>query len=341
MNKLFLKTLCLLGSVMITSLVYADVPGYHVIKKIKIGGEGGWDYVSIDSGARRLYISRSTHVVVVDIQTDKVVGDIANTQGVHGIALASSLNRGYTSNGKENTATIFDLKTLAVIKKVPTGKNPDAILYDPASQTVFTFNGGSKDATVFDAISGVVVSTIALGGKPEFAATNSKGKVFVNIENTSEVVEIDSQKDVILNRFSLKPGEEPSGMGLDALHDRVFSGCHNNLMTVLDGMSGKMIATVPIGSGVDANIFDPVTDLAFSSNGDGTLTVVKESSGTYSVAEVVQTQLGARTMALDTLTHTIYLPTAEFAPVAKPTTDAPRPRPKPIKDTFVILVVGK
>jgi YVTN family beta-propeller protein len=332
------KTILLLCGLVIGLNAYAAEPGYHVIKKLPLGGEGGWDYLTVDNAARRLYISRSTHVMVVDLETDKLAGDIPNTSGVHGIAIAEELNRGFTSNGRANTSTIFDLKTLKAIGEVKTGTNPDSILYDPASKKVFTFNGRSNDTTVFDAATGEVAKTIKLGGKPEFCAANGKGKVYVNIENTSEVVEIDSQKLEVTKRFSLKPGEGPSGMGFDAEHQRIFSGCNNKMMTILNAESGKVISTVAIGQGVDGNGFDPATGLAFSSNGDGTLTVVKESSpGNFEVAETVKTERGARTMTIDPKTHNIYLPTAQFPP----TPEGSRQRPAPIKDSFVILVVGK
>ena len=280
--------------------------------------------------------------MVIDIDTDKVVGDIADTPGVHGIAIASELSRGFTSNGRANTATIFDLKTLKVLGQVKTGENPDAILYDPASKRVFTFNGRSKDATVFEAASGEVASTITLGGKPEFTAADGKGKVYVNVEDTSEVVEIDSRKLSLTKRYSLKPCKEPTGMGLDAEHHRVYSGCHNKVMTILDTDTGKVIATMPIGEGVDGNGFDPKTGLAFSANGDGTLTVVRESSpGKFEVVETVTTQHGSRTMAIDPKTHNIYLPAAQFSPQTTSTAEGSRPRPKMIKDSFAVLVVGK
>ncbi|MGD0821987.1 MAG: YncE family protein [Desulfomonilia bacterium] len=337
-----MKVFLLFCSLLVGTISYAADPGYHVIKKLQLGGEGGWDDLTVDSAARRLYISRSTHVMVVDIDTDKVVGDIADTPGVHGIAIASELNRGFTSNGRANTATIFDLKTLKVLGRVKTGENPDAILYDPASQRVFTFNGRSKDATVFGAASGEVAGTIALGGKPEFAAADGKGKVYVNMEDTNEVVEIDSRKLAPTKRYSLKPGEEPTGMGLDAEHHRVYSGCHNKVMAILDTETGKVIATVPIGEGVDGNGFDPKTGLAFSSNGDGTLTVVWESSpGRFEVGETVTTQPGSRTMAIDLKTHNIYLPAAQFSPQKASTAEGSRQRPTMIKDSFAVLVVGK
>ena len=342
MKNTFLKVLCLFYVVVVGSIAYAAAPGYHVIKKIQIGGEGGWDYLSIDSEARRLYISRSTHVIVIDIDADKIVGDIPDMPGVHGIAIASELGRGFISCGKSNTAVIFDLKTQRIIRQVKTGTNPDAILYEPTYKKVYTFNGKSDDATVFDAVSGDIKTTIALGGKPEFAAADKKGKVYVNIEDTAEVVEIDGKSLSVSRRFSLKPGEEPTGLGLDKEHHRVFSGCHNKVITVLDVNEGKVIAVVPIGSGVDGNGFDQETGLAFSSNGEGTLTVVKESTpGKFEVAETIPTQRGAHTMAIDAKTHNIYLPTAEFAPALEPTVENQKPRPTQIKDTFVVLVIGK
>jgi DNA-binding beta-propeller fold protein YncE len=319
---------------------YAAESGYHIIKRLPVGGEGGWDYLTVDEAARRLYISRSTHVMVIDLETDKVIGDIPNTAGVHGIAVAPELNRGFTSDGKSDTSTIFDLKTLKVLGKVKTGGNPDAIIYDPASKMVFTFNGRSKDATVFDARSGKVMRTIALGGKPEFSATDGKGKIYVNIETTNEVAEIDSRR--VLRRFPLKPCDEPTGMGLDSKGGRVFSGCHSKIMTVLDTKAGKVIATVPIGEHVDGNGFDSGTGLAFSSNGDGTLTIVGESSpGKFDVMEMVLTQPGSRTMAIDPRTHNIYLPAARFSQPKETAQGTTRPRPVMLKDSFEVLVVGK
>jgi len=336
-----LKIFLLFFGLVLGSVSYAASSGYHVIKTLPLGGEGGWDMLTVDSDARRLYISRSTHVMVVDIDTDKLIGDIPDTPGVHGIAVAPELNRGFISDGRANTATIFDLKTLKVLGQVKTGTNPDAILYDPASRRVFTFNGSSKDATVFDAISSEVLGTIALSGKPEFSTADGHGKVYVNIEDTSEVVEIDSRKLAVMKRSSLKPCEEPTGMGFDPEHHRVFAGCHNKVMVILDAEAGKVLGTLPIGGGVDGNGFDPGTGLAFSSNGDGTLTVVRESSpGNFEVAETVTTQRGARTMATDPKTHRIYLPTAQFSQPPASTPEGSRPRPTMIKDSFAVLVVG-
>ena len=320
----------------------AGSPGYHVSKKLALGGEGGWDYLTVDGAARRLYVSHATHVVVVDLDTGKAIGNIPDTLGVHGIALAPDSNRGFISCGKADTAVIFDLKTLKVLGQVKTGSNPDAILFDSASKRVFTFNGRSKDATALESATGKVVGTLALGGKPEFAAEDGKGKIYVNIEDTSEVVEIDSTKLVVTRRFSIHPGEEPSGLAFDVKNGLVFSGCSNKVMTVLDVKAGKVIATVPIGDGVDGNGFDPGTGLIFSSNGEGTLTVAKESSPRkFEVVETVPTQRGARTMAIDPKTHCVYLPTAQFGPAPAPTPDNPKGRPPLVKDSFEVLVVEK
>jgi YVTN family beta-propeller protein len=338
-----MRTLLLLFcSLFVCTGSYAAGPGYHVVKKLRLGGEGGWDYLTVDSAARRLYISRSTHVIVVDMDTNKIAGDIPDTPGVHGIALAPELTRGFISNGKADTATIFDLNTLKVLGQVKTGTNPDAILYDPATKRVFTFNGRSNDTTVIDAMSAKVLGTIPLGGKPEFAVADDKGKVYVNIEDTSEVVEIDSRELVVIKRSSLKPCEEPTGMAIDTEHHRVFTGCHSKVMAILDTETGRVIAFVPIGEGVDGNGFDRSTGLAFSSNGDGTLTVVREASpGKFEVAETVTTQRGSRTMAIDPKTHNIYLPAAQFAPPPPTAPEAPQPRPVMIKDSFSVLVVGR
>ncbi len=323
------------------AIASAAGPGYHVIEKLQLGGEGGWDYLTVDNAGHRLFVSRGSHVMVVDLATGKLAGDIPGTLGVHGIALAPKLGRGFTSNGRTDNVTIFALDTLKPIGDVKTGKNPDCILFDPASGRVFTFNGRSGDSTAFNAATGVVDGTIPLGGKPEFARSDEAGKIYVNIEDKSEVVEIDSKHLTVLRRFPLQPCEEPSGLALDIKHHHVYSGCHNKIMTVLDTVSGRVIATVPIGAGVDGNGFDPDTGLAFSSNGEGTLTVAGEQSpGKFVVAETVTTERGARTMALDPETHRIYLSTARFGPTPPPTEDQPHPRPALIPDSFVIVVVG-
>ncbi len=316
--------------------------GYHLIKKVHLGGEGGWDYLKVDADARRLYISRGTHVIVVDADSYKVVGDIPDTQGVHGIALAPEFGRGFTSNGRTATVTIFDLKTLSKIGEAKTEEGPDGIIYDPASKRVFTFNGRANSATAIDAATGNVAGSIPLGGRPEFAVADGQGHVYNNLEDKSEEVVIDSKSLKILNRWPLAPCESPSGVAMDQEHRRLFIGCHNQMMAIMDADSGKVVATVPIGRGVDANRFDPATGLAFSSNGDGTLTVVHEDSpDKFTVVDNVQTERGARTMALDTKTHNIFLVTAQFGEAPPPKPGERFSRPPILPDTFELLVFGK
>jgi DNA-binding beta-propeller fold protein YncE len=326
-----------------TFALAAGGPGYHVTNTYKVGGDGGWDYLTADAEARRVYISRGTHVMVMDADSGKSVGDIADTQGVHGIALAPDLGRGFTSNGREGTVTIFDIKTLATGNKVKVGDNPDAILYDPATKRVFTFNGRSQDSTAIDGATGKVLGTIKLDGKPEFAASDAKGEVFVNIEDKSEIQVIDPNKLQVTAKWPLAPCTEPSGLSIDRKNRRLFVGCDNKMMAVVDADSGKVLATPAIGEGVDATTFDPETGLAFASCGvDGVLTVVKEESpDKFSVAETVTTQKGARTLALDARTHNIFVVTAQMGPRPAPTADNPHPRPAIVPDSFVVLVVGK
>ena len=318
-------------------------PGYHVATTYKVGGEGWWDYLTADSDARRVYISRGTHVMVLDADSGKSVGDIPDTQGVHGIALAPELGRGFTSNGREGTVSIFDIKTLATSGKVKVGDNPDAILYDPATKRVFTFNGRSQDSTAIDGASGKVLGTIKLDGKPEFAASDAKGEIFVNIEDKSELVAIDPNKLEVKAKWALAPCTEPSGLSIDRKNRRLFVGCDNKMMAVVDADNGKVLATPAIGEGVDATTFDPETGLAFASCGqDAVLTVVKEESpDKFSVAENVPTKRGARTLALDAKTHNVFVVTADFGPRPEATADNPHPRPAMLPDSFVVLVVGK
>lgn len=323
--------------------VAAAAPGYKVVNTWKVGGDGGWDYLTADAAARRLYISRATHVMVLDLDSGKTVGDIADTPGVHGIALAPELGRGFTSNGREGTVSIFDLKTLATSSKIKVGENPDAILYDPATKRVFTFNGHSQDSTAIDATNGKVLSTIKLDGKPEFAASDGKGGVFVNIEDKSELTSIDASQLTVKKSWPLAPCESPSGLSMDRKNRRLFVGCDNKMMAVVDADSGKVLATPPIGDGVDATTFDDETGLAFAScGGDGVLTVVQEETfGKFNVVQIVPTQKGARTLALDSKTHNVYVVTAQFGPAPAPTADTPHPRRSIVPDSFVVLVVGK
>jgi len=317
--------------------------GYHLIKKITLGGEGGWDYITFDSPTRRLFISRQTKVIVLDVDSEKVVGEIPNTEGVHGIALAPEFNRGFTSNGRAGTVTIFDMKTLAVIDTVQAGTNPDAIVYDPVSKRVFAMNGRSSNSTAIDAATGKVVGTIALSGKPEFAVSDGAGHVYVNIEDKSEMWQIDSQKLTATTHWSLAPCKEPSGLAMDLEHRRLFSGCDNKMVAVVDADTGKVIATPEIGDGVDANGFDPGTGFVFSSNGEsGTLTVIHEDTpDKYTVVENVPTQKSARTMALDPKTHEVFTVAAQFGPRSAATPETPRPRPPILPNSFVVLIYGR
>jgi YVTN family beta-propeller protein len=317
--------------------------GYHIVKKTLIGGEGGWDYLLVDAQARCLYVSHGDRVVVLNADSVTVVGEISKTQGVHGIALAPELGRGFTSNGRTSTVTIFDMKTLKVIKEVPAnGKNPDAILYDPFSKKLFTFNGRSSDASVLDPSTGDTIAAIPMGGKPEFAVTDLKGLIYVNNEDKSEINVVDTKTLKVISHWSLAPGESPSGLAFDMKNHRLFSVCSNKLMVVMDSENGKVIATVPIGSGVDACAYDPETNMVFASNGEGTMTVIhQESPDKYSVIETVATQRGARTMALDLKTHAVFTPSAEYGATPPPTAERPRPRPAIVPNSFVVLQLQK
>jgi len=328
--------------VLMAAAVAASAPGYHLVNTWKLGGEGGWDYLKIDSEARRLYISRATKVVVIDADSGKPVGEIADTPGVHGIALARELGKGFVSNGRENTVSVFDIESLKTLSKVKVGTRPDAILYDPATKRVFTFNAGSQDATAVDAAKGEVVGTIPLGGKPEFAVSDGKGTVFVNLEDKNQLFALDANQLTVKERWPLPGCDEPSGLAFDAKNRRLFVGCGNKVMPIVNADSGKVVATLPIGEGVDATAFDESSGLAFASCGEGVLTVVREESpDKFSVAENVPTQKGARTMALDNKTHQVYTVTAKFGPPAAPTPQQPHPYPSVLPDTFVVLVLGR
>ncbi len=341
MNKQTLPLLaasCLFAPIL-THAAPAAPTQYQLLQKFSPGGEGGWDYLTLDSDARRLYISRGTQVMVLDADTGKSVGNIPDTNGVHGIALAPKLGRGFTSNGRDNTVTIFDIKTLKTIGTVAVGQRPDCILYDPKTQRVFTFNGGSNDATAIEAATGKVAGTIALGGRPEFAVADGEGMLYDNLEDKSEIVALDAGTLTLKARWPLAPAESPSGLAMDTKNRRLFSVCDGGKMTVTDADTGKIVATPTIGNGPDAAGFDAATGLAFSSNGeDGTLTVLHEDSpDTYTAAQTVTTLAGARTMALDTKTHRVYLVTATALPAAPG--DPPRRR-RYAPGSFVVLVFG-
>lgn len=316
--------------------------GYHLVKKVKLRGSGGWDYLEVDPETHRIFISRATHVIVVDPIEGKVVGDIPNTQGVHGIALADNFNKGFTTNGRTSDSTVFDLASLRILGTAQTDKDSDAVIYDPFSKRVFTFNGDANTSTAIDAATGKTISTFPLGGGPEFGATDAKGKIFVNLEDKSALVKFDAKTLKIENTWPLAPCESPSGLAIDAANEILVVGCRNKLMEFVDGNSGKVISTVPIGQGVDANRFDTATGYAFASCGDGTLTIAHEDSPQkFSAVETIQTQRGARTMAIDYATHAVYLVTADLGPAAVATTEMPHPRPTIVPDTFTLLVYEK
>ncbi len=316
--------------------------GYRVLNKWKIGGEGGWDYISVDPATRELYITRGPHVLVLNTSTGKVIAEITGFRGTHGVVFDSAARLGYISDGASNQVAVFDRKTHAVLAKVNTGVNPDGLLYEPFTKTVWAFNGRSHSATVIDTSKNKVLATIDLPGKPEFPASDGKGSVFVNIEDKSLLQHIDAKSMKALEAWPLAPCESPSGLAIDALHEKLFSVCDGKVMTVTDGTSGQVVTTAPIGDGPDAAAFDPMRKLVFSSNGEGNLTVVHQDSPTkYSVLATVSTQRSARTMALDEKTGKAYLVAAEFGPRPQPTAANPHPWPTIVPGSFVVLVVGK
>ena len=325
-------TLCL-------SLAGRD-PGPEVLRTFRVGGEGRWDYVALDPAGGRLYVPRSTRVMVLDLE-GRVKGEVPGTAGVHGVAFSRELDRGWTSNGQAGTVTVFRLSTLEVEKVVKTtGENPDAILFEPASKRVFTFNGRGKNATVIDALSAELVGTLPMGGKPEFAACDGLGRVYVNNEDTSEILAINARTLQVEAKWSIKPVADPSGLAIDVAHNRLCSVGGNRLMAVVDAGSGKVLATLPIGAGTDGIAFDAGTGCAYASNGEGTISVIRPTGpATYEVSATVRTKPGARTLAVNPLTHRLYLPTAEFAPLPK---DAqPGTRPAMVPGSFQILEVGE
>jgi YVTN family beta-propeller protein len=326
-----LALVLLLGSGRTTA--QSPSPNYQVLKRFTLGGEGGWDYLTLDPEARRLYIARSNRIMVMDADKGDLVGEITKTPGVHGVALVPKLQRGYTSNGGESTVSVFDLKTLGELKRIKVGKRPDAILYDPATGRVFTSNAGSNDLTAIDTATNTVAGTVPLEGRPEAGVSDGKGQIFVNLEDKNEVVAVDARDLTIKHRWPLAPGKTPTGLALDHTRRRLFSACRSGHLVVLDADSGRILATPPIGKGTDGSAFDPEAGLAFSSNRDGTLTIVRaDDSGKFEVVQTVKTQQGAKTMALDPKTHHIYLAAAKAKP-GQPRSFEP--------GSFVVLVVGK
>jgi DNA-binding beta-propeller fold protein YncE len=333
------QSLCLM--VACTQLVAAE-RSYTVDARISLAGEGGWDDLIVDGKAQRLYIARATRVAVIDLATAQGVAEIPDTPGVHAIALATDLNRGYISCGQSNVVKVFALDSREIIATIPSGDGPDAIVYEPITQRVFAFNGRGHSATVIDAHTNLVVATIPLAGKPEFSRADERGNVFVNIEDTAELGRIDARTATLTARWRLAHCEEPSGLAIDMTHRRGFSTCGNEILAITNLDSGAAVASLPIGRGVDGAVFDPDSQTVFSSNGEGTLSVVRElTPDRYVTAQTLVTQRGARTMALDLTTHRLYLPTAQLTPAAPASAENPHPRPVPVAGTFVVLVVQR
>lgn len=315
---------------------------YKVSKKINVSGDESWDYLAVDEVNQHLFVSHGSVVNVIDLKSNKTITTIPDTKGVHGIAIADDLNKAFITNGKDNSVSVVNLNTFELIDKVSIeGQKPDAVLYDQFSQKVFTYNANSKDATVLDAITNKVIKTIPLGGKPEFSVTNTKGLIYVNIEDKNEIKTIDATKLQVIATWSIAPGNEPSGLAIDLDSNRLFSVCSNKLMIVVDASNGKVIKTLPIGDGCDGVAFDAKKKLVFSSNGEGTITVVKEQNANkFSVLETVKTQKGARTIALNKTMGDLYLTTADFGAKPKPATGNPNPRASIIPGSSVVLVVA-
>ena len=330
---------CYLGLICATALCNE---AYHFVKEIPIGGEGGWDILTIDSAASRLYLSHATKVVVVDLNTNSVTGEIADTPGVHAFLAVPEVQRGFSSNGKESKSSVVDLTTLKTTSKIDTGSNPDAVVYEPRHGEVYVFNHTGNSVTVINSKTATVSATIPLGGTPEFAAVDqAAGRVYCNIEDKSEVVAIDATKHEVVEHWPLAPGEEPSGIAFDAAHHRLFSTCHNKMMTMLDTQSGKVVGTTAIGTGVDGAAFDDATQLVFASCGEGVTNIVKEETPEkLRAVQTLKTERGARTMALDPKTHRIYLPTAQFQPPPSPSPGASPGRPSVVPNTLKLLVYG-
>ncbi len=327
-------------------IVYAapQAGGYKVIKRMQIGGEGGWDYMLIDPPTHHLFIARGSHFQVLDVTTGKVISDIeiANSKNSHGIALAKDLDKAFTSNGDANTVSVIDLKTLKATTVIPIpGKDPDSIRYDSATKKVFTFNGKSMDSTVIDATTNKVIGRVDLKGKPEEAVVDGKGNMWVNLEDKSTIEEFDIKSYAIKGSWPLAPCDGPSAMAYDEAHHRIFVAC-DKVMVVVDSDNGKVVASPPIGGDPDGNGYDPGTGMAFAACRDGFVSVIhQDSPDKYTVVGNINTQVGTRTMTLDPTTHLVYTETADFKPAGPPTPDNPRPRPTPIPGSFVVLEIGK
>lgn len=339
-----MRTHALLSTIALSAALItgAGAQSYHVTHTYTLGGDGGWDYISLDTVGHRLFVARSDRVMVIDPSSGKLLAEIPGLNRAHGIAFDYADNRGFASSGGDSSVVIFDLKTLQVTGRTIAAPDADAILFDPATKRIFTFNGDSRSSSVLDAASGKKIGTIDLGGGPEFGVSAGDGKLYVNLEDSSAIDEIDASAMKVLRRWPLAPCQSPSGLAIDREHHRLFSGCHNQVMAVSDAQAGKVVASVPIGQGVDANRFDPGTELAFASTGDGNITVVHEDGpDKYTVVANVPTKRGARTMEVDPSSHVVYTVTADFGPPPAPTAERPRPRPTILPGTFTLLVLER
>jgi DNA-binding beta-propeller fold protein YncE len=313
---------------------------YHVTKTVTLGGSGGWDYLALDTAGNRLFIARQDRVLVVSPDSGTVLGEIDGLHGAHGVAFAYGAGHGFATSGRDSTVTIFDLKTLSVIRRTPVAKDDDAVLYDPATRRVFTFNGDARSASALDPETGDVVGTIDLGAAPEFGVSAGDGKLYVNLVDQGSVAEIDARAMRVTRRWAIAPCERPTGLALDRASHRLFSGCRNQVLAVSDAAAGKLVTTLPIGTGVDACRFDSATSLAFASNGEGTITIVREvTPDSFVVAATVPTRRGARTMELDRRNHRLFTVTADFGPSPEPTPEHPHPRPPILPGTFVLMIL--
>jgi YVTN family beta-propeller protein len=338
---------CIL-SLVLGGVAVANPPegGYHLLKKYDLasppGGSEYWDYITFDPDARRLYLSHGTEVKVVDADSGAVAGTISDLKRTHGIALVKELGRGFISDGGANEVVVFDMKTLKVTGHIATGSNPDCILYDPATKHIFTMNGKSNNASVIDPATGAVVATVPMGGRPEYAVVDGKGMLYDNIEDTNEVVALDTRALTIKSRWPIAPAAEATAMDMDVAHRRLFIGGRNKTLAIMDADTGKIVQTFPIGAGVDTNIFEPETGLLFTATREGTLHIFREDSpDKFSVVETVQTQFGARNAALDPKTHRLFIDTSDFGPAPAPTPEQPKPQPAPVSGTFRLLVYGR
>jgi DNA-binding beta-propeller fold protein YncE len=332
----------LLGALLCCVAATAQAQTYHLAQTFTLGGDGGWDYLALDTHGNRLFIARQDRVMVVDPATGALLGQITGLDRAHGVAFDYASGHGFATSGADSTVTMFDLKTLQVLGHTVVAPDDDGILYDPATRHIFTMNGDAGTASVLDGVTGKLLGTVDLGGKPEFGVSAGNGKVYINLADKGEVAEVNARTMRVTRHWSIAPCEGPSGLAIDRRTMRLFSGCRSGVMAISDARAGKLVTTVPIGRGVDACRFDPATRLAFASNGDGTVTVIREVSPTkFAVVANVQTRRGARTMELNERTHQLYTVTADFGPAPAATAEHPHPRPAILPGTFSLLVLDR